>query len=122
MVRIQIANQTGTAEALLNDTVAARDFARRLPCTLVAVPVEDGYEAVTAKGCYDPMESVDHFASGDLVWSGGKLLFCARDRAVRRPGGIMVIGHMKAGEAGWQKLMGEKLSLAVIHETSRKGE
>lgn len=122
MVRIQIANQAGTAEALLNDTVAARDFARRLPCTLVAVPVEDGYEAVTAKGCYDPMESVDHFASGDLVWSGGKLLFCARERAVRRPGGIMVIGHMKAGEAGWQKLMGEKLSLAVIHETSRKGE
>lgn len=122
MVRIQIANQTGTAEALLNDTVAARDFARRLPCTLVAVPVEDGYKAVTAKGCYDPMESVDHFASGDLVWSGGKLLFCARERAVRRPGGIMVIGHMKAGEAGWQKLMGEKLSLAVIHETSRKGE
>lgn len=122
MVRIQIANQTGTAEALLNDTVAARDFARRLPCTLVAVPVEEGYEAVTAKGCYDPMESVDHFASGDFVWSGGKLLFCARERAVRRPGGIMVIGHMKAGEASWQKLMGEKLSLAVIHETSRKGE
>ena len=122
MVRIQIANQTGTAEALLNDTVAARDFARRLPCTLVAVPVEDGYEAVTAKGCYDPMESVDHFASGDLVWSGGKLLFCARERAVRRPGGIMVIGHMEAGGASWQKLMGEKLSLAVIHETSRKGE
>lgn len=122
MVRIQIANQTGTAEALLNDTVAARDFARRLPCTLVAVPVEDGYEAVTAKGCYDLMESVDHFASGDLVWSGGKLLFCARERAVRRPGGIMVIGHMKAGGASWQKLMGEKLSLAVIHETSRKGE
>ena len=122
MVRIQIANQTGTAEALLNDTVAARDFARRLPCTLVAVPVEDGYEAVTAKGGYDPMESVDHFASGDLVWSGGKLLFCARERAVRRPGGIMVIGHMKAGGASWQKLMGEKLSLAVIHETSRKGE
>ena len=122
MVRIQIANQTGTAEALLNDTVAARDFARRLPCTLVAVPVEDGYEAVTAKGCNDPMESVDHFASGDLVWSGGKLLFCARERAVRRPGGIMVIGHMKAGGASWQKLMGEKLSLAVIHETSRKGE
>lgn len=122
MVRIQIANQTGTAEALLNDTVAARDFARRLPCTLVAVPVEDGYEAVTAKGCYAPMESVDHFASGDLVWSGGKLLFCARERAVRRPGGIMVIGHMKAGGASWQKLMGEKLSLAVIHETSRKGE
>ena len=122
MVRIQIANQTGTAEALLNDTVAARDFARRLPCTLVAVPVEDGYEAVTAKGCYDPMESVDHFASGDLVWSGGKLLFCARERAVRRPGGIMVIGHMKAGGASWQKLMGEKLRLAVIHETSRKGE
>ena len=122
MVRIQIANQTGTAEALLNDTVAARDFARRLPCTLVAVPVEDGYEAVTAKGCYDPMESVDHFASGDLVWSGGKLLFCARERAVRRPGGIMVFGHMKAGGASWQKLMGEKLSLAVIHETSRKGE
>ena len=80
MVRIQIANQTGTAEALLNDTVAARDFARRLPCTLVAVLVEDGYEAVTAKGCYDPMESVDHFASGDLVWSGGKLLFCAPGR------------------------------------------
>ena len=122
MVRIQIANQTGTAEALLTDTVAARDFARRLPCTLVAVPVEDGYEAVTAKGCYDPMESVDHFASGDLVWSGGKLLFCAMERAVRRPGGIMVIGHMKAGGASWQKLMGEKLSLAVIHETSRKGE
>ena len=122
MVRIQIANQTGTAEALLNDTVAARDFARRLPCTLVAVPVEDGYEAVTAKGCYDPMESVDHFASVDLVWSGGKLLFCARERAVRRPGGIMVIGHMKAEGASWQKLMGEKLSLAVIHETSRKGE
>lgn len=122
MVRIQIANQTGTAEALLNDTVAARDFARRLPCTLVAVPVEDGYEAVTAKGCYDPIESVDHFASGDLVWSGGKLLFCARERAVRRPGGIMVIGHMKAGGASWQKLIGEKLSLAVIHETSRKGE
>ena len=122
MVRIQIANQTGTAEALLNDTVAARDFARRLPCTLVAVPVEDVYEAATAKGCYDPMEGVDHFASGDLVWSGGKLLFCARERAVRRPGGIMVIGHMKAGEAGWQKLMGEKLSLAVIHETSRKAE
>ena len=122
MVRIQIANQTGTAEALLNDTVAARDFARRLPCTLVAVPVEDGYEAGTAKGCYDPMESVDHFASGDLVWSGGRLLFCARERAVRRPGGIMVIGHMKAGGASWQKLMGEKLSLAVIHETSRKGE
>lgn len=122
MVRIQIANQTGTAEALLNDTVAARDFARRLPCTLVAVPVEDGYEAVTAKGCYDPMESVDHFASGDLVWSGGKLLFCAMERAVRRPGGIMVIGHMKAGGASWQKLMGEKLSLAIIHETSRKGE
>ena len=65
MVRIQIANQTGTAEALLNDTVAARDFARRLPCTLVAVPVEDGYEAVTAKGCYDPMESVDHFARSE---------------------------------------------------------
>ena len=45
-----------------------------------------------------------------------------RRKAVRRPGGIMVIGHMKAGGASWQKLMGEKLSLAVIHETSRKGE
>lgn len=86
MVRIQIANQTGTAEALLNDTVAARDFARRLPCTLVAVPVEDGYEAVTAKGCYDPMESVDHFASGDLVWSGGRLLFCAEGESGTAPG------------------------------------
>lgn len=64
MVRIQIANQTGTAEALLNDTVAARDFARRLPCTLVAVPVEDGYEAVTAKGCYDPMEKRGSFCIG----------------------------------------------------------
>ena len=72
MVRIQIANQTGTAEALLNDTVAARDFARRLPCTLVAVPVEDGYEAVTAKGCYDPMESVDHFASGESGTAPGR--------------------------------------------------
>ncbi len=62
MVRIQIANQTGTAEALLNDMVAARDFARRLPCTLVAVPVEDGYEAAAARGCYDPMEGADRFA------------------------------------------------------------
>lgn len=122
MVRIQITNQTGTAEALLNDTVAARDFARRLPCTLVAVPVEDGYEAAAARGCYDPMEGADRFASGDIAWSDGKLLFCVRERAVHRPGGIMIIGHMKAGEPGWQKLMGKKLSLAVIHETSRKGE
>ena len=71
MRRISISDGRTVLYAVLNDTVAARDFARRLPCRMTGTDSGTDYCFPAASGIYDPMETRVGWENGDLCLCGG---------------------------------------------------
>jgi len=81
--------------AILNDTVAARDFKRRLPLILSGVRSGDCYRFPAARGCFDPEETQSGWRDGDISISGGWLrVFFGGEEASESSAGIMVIARI----------------------------
>lgn len=59
--------------AVLNDTVAARDFKKRLPLTLSGHRSEIDYCCTAASGIFDPTEMQCGWKNGDISLAGGWL-------------------------------------------------
>lgn len=53
---ILLRNENAGISAVLRNTVAARDFARRLPLTVLGTRSADSYFFPVAIGCFDPEE------------------------------------------------------------------
>lgn len=78
--------------AVLTDTVAARDFRRRLPLTVSGTRVGGGYSFPAAIGCFDPEETQTGWQNGDLSVSGGwlRVLLDGRESSPGFPGTMVV--------------------------------
>ena len=83
--------------ATLNDTVAAFDFAKRLPCHFTGVDSGTGYNCTAANGVYDPLEMQTGWKNGDIALSRGLLsiLYSGEEQSndCRQ---MMIIGNLEA--------------------------
>lgn len=109
MKRIYITDGNVILYADLNDTVAANDFAKRLPCNINCSDSGIGYSCVTATGIYDPLETQTGWKNGDISIGGGcfALLYGGED-ASQHSRNTMIIGRL------------DKKSLEQIHHLSDK--
>lgn len=81
--------------AMLNDTIAAQDFKKRLPFTVSGHKSAVDYFCVAASGIFDPTEIQSGWKNGDISLSGGWLtiLFDGEENS-SDDRGIMVIAHI----------------------------
>lgn len=82
--------------ATLNDTVAARDFAKRLPCNFTGRDSGTEYCCVTARGIYDPLETQTGWKNGDLSLGDGWFsIHYGGEEQSSEHYGVMVIGRLE---------------------------
>lgn len=93
--KILLKAQITRISAILNGTVAARDFAQRLPLTVSGTRSLDACCFPAAIGCFDPEETQIGWKSGDIALSGGWLkIFFDGEETSGHSAGVMVIGHI----------------------------
>lgn len=93
--KILLKAQTIRISAILNGTVAARDFAERLPLTVSGTRSLDAYCFPAAIGCFDPEETQIGWKNGDISLSGGWLrIFFDDEETSGHSAGVMVIGRI----------------------------
>ena len=81
--------------AVLSDTVAARDFKRRLPLAVSGTRSAGSYCFPAAIGRFDPDETQVGWKNGDISISGGWLrVFFDGEEASESSVGVMVIAHI----------------------------
>lgn len=82
--------------ATLYNTVAARDFKRRLPLAISGTRSAEGYRFSAAIGCFDPEETQMGWKNGDISIAGGWLrIFSEGEETSANAAGIMVIAHIR---------------------------
>lgn len=81
--------------AILNDTVAAKDFKKRLPLTISGHRSEFDYCCTAASGLFDPLETQSGWKNGDISLAGGwfAVLFDGEEHSSECRG-MMVIAHI----------------------------
>ncbi len=114
MQNITITDGNTTLRAILNDTVAARDFAKRLPVTVTGCDSGVDYCCSAANGRYDPMETQTGWKNGDLCLCGGwfALLYGGQEQSSNCRN-MMIIGHLEDGDLEKVKEMPEKVTLRI---------
>ncbi|MGI5888650.1 MAG: cyclophilin-like fold protein [Oscillospiraceae bacterium] len=92
--RISISDGRTELKACLNDTAAARDFLKRLPCRLNVSDSGEDYRCGTASGVFDPLETASRLEAGDI--SIGEGIFSMRYKGTESRGfsGVTVIGKL----------------------------
>jgi len=90
--------KAGQAEipAVLNDTVAAQDFKKRLPFTVTGYRSSIDYCCTAAMGCYDPTQTQNGWKNGDISLAGGwfAVLFGGQEDS-QVYNGMMIIAHIE---------------------------
>lgn len=81
--------------AILNDTVAALEFKKRLPLSFSGHKSDADICCVTASGVFDPSETQSGWKNGDISLADGRLavLFDGEKRSPRYRG-MMIIAHI----------------------------
>lgn len=82
--------------AMLNDTVAAQDFRKRLPFTASGHRSEVDYCCTAASGIFDPAETQSGWKNGDISLAGGwfAVLFDGEETSSDYRG-MMIIAHIE---------------------------
>jgi hypothetical protein len=79
----------------LNDTVAANDFAKRLPCNFSGADSGIDYCCKAANGVYDPLETQTGWTNGDISLGGGWLaILYGGEEQSGSYRNMMIIGHL----------------------------
>lgn len=87
--------ETVSIPAVLNDSVAAKDFQKRLPVTVSGSRGEYDYHFKTAIGCFDPEQTQIGWQDGNISLSGGWLrIFFSGEEETERRERTMVIAHI----------------------------
>lgn len=82
--------------AVLNDTVAAQDFAKRLPLKLSGSRSDVDYRCHTACSLFDPMETQTGWKNGDISLAGGWFtVFFDGEEQSETVRGLMIIAHIE---------------------------
>lgn len=111
---IRITDGKTILRAILNDTVAARDFEKRLPFTVSGYDSGIDYCCTTASGLYDPMETQAGWKNGDISLGGGwfALLYCGEEQS-KDYKNMMIIGHINDEDLELVKNMPERVNLTI---------
>ncbi len=71
MTKIELSAGGKTWEGILNETLAAKDFAKRLPFSATCRKNPTEYYCSSANGIFEPMELQLGYQAGDLIqWDG----------------------------------------------------
>lgn len=81
--------------AMLNDTVAAQDFRKRLPFSVSGYRSDVDYCCSAACGIYDPVETQSGWRNGDISLAGGwfAVLFDGEEHSSMYRN-MMIIAHI----------------------------
>ena len=103
--------------AALNDTLAARDFEKRLPFTCSGYDSGIDYYCSAANGLYDPLETQVGWKNGDISLGGGwfALLYGGEETSGEYTE-MMIIGHIHEGDLKLVGQMPERVTLVVSEE------
>ncbi len=95
MKRICITDGNIILYAELNDTIAANDFANRLPCNFNGSDSGIDYRCMAASGIYDPLETQTGWKNGDISLFGGwfSILYGGENQS-KESRNMMVIGKI----------------------------
>ena len=80
MRAVRITDGTTTLRATLNDTVAAKDFEKRLPFACKGYDSGVDYCCTAASGLFDPAETQTGWKNGDISLGGGWFACCMAAR------------------------------------------
>ena len=81
--------------AVLNDTVAALEFKKRLPLKLSGYRSEMDYCCHAACGVFDPAQTQSGWKNGDISLAGGWFaIFIDGEKRSKDYRGLMVIAHL----------------------------
>ena len=105
MKEIQITDGTTVIHAVLNGTVAAQDFEKRLPCTFSGSDSGMDYCCPAANGLYDPLETRRGWKNGDISLCDG----WQSDEY----GDMMIIGHIHDEDLPLVRQMPPRVTLKV---------
>ena len=114
MKEIQITDGTTVIHAVLNRTVAAQDFEKRLPCTFSGSDSGMDYCCPAANGLYDPLETRRGWKNGDISLCGGwfALLYDGEEQSDEY-GDMMIIGHIYDEDLPLVRQMPPRVTLKV---------
>ncbi len=114
MRNITITNGATTLKAILNDTVAAKDFANRLPCTMIGYDSGMDYCCSAVSGLYDPMETQTGWKNGDISLGGGwfALLYGGQEQSSAYRD-MMIIGRIADEDLPMVERLPERVSLKI---------
>ena len=114
MQNITITDGTTTLRAVLNDTMAAKDFTKRLPFTVSGYDSGMDYCCSAASGLYDPMETQTGWKNGDISLGGGwfALLYGGEEQSSDYRD-MMIIGHIRDEDLGLVKKIPQRVTLKV---------
>jgi hypothetical protein len=103
MNRISITDGATVLYAQLNETVAAKDFIKRLPCEFSGMDSGIDYCCAASNGIYDPLELQTGWKNGDISLGGGwfAILYDGEETSDSYRD-MMIIGHLE--EASMQKV------------------
>lgn len=96
MTKIKIIAGNKEIPATLNDTVAAKDFVKRLPVTVTGSNSGIDICCTLSEGKFDPSEKQTGWKNGDISVADGwlALLYGGQEQSGSYPG-TMIIGHIE---------------------------
>ena len=101
--------------ATLNDTVAAKDFAKRLPLTLSGY--DSGIDCCcnAATGLSDPLEAQTGWKNGDISLGGGyfALLYGGEEESSAYKN-LVIIGHIQEEDLAKAKKLSGRTTLKIV--------
>lgn len=114
MRNVVITDGTVKLRALLNDTLAAKDFEKRLPFTCSGYDSGIDYCCSAASGIYDPLEMQAGWKNGDISLGGGwfALLYGGEETSGEYRN-MMIIGHIMEDDLELIKEMPERVTLTI---------
>lgn len=117
MRNIIITDGTVKIRAMLNDTLAAKDFEKRLPFTCSGYDSGMDYCCNAANGLYDPLETQNGWKNGDISLGGGWFaLLYEGEKSSQEYRNMMIIGHILEDDMELVEKMPERVTLTVSAE------
>lgn len=117
MSNIEIKVNDITIIASLNDTVAAKDFQKRLPLTITGQDSGNDYCCVLEEGLFNAQEVQSGWKNGDINLSNGwfALLYGGEEESESYDN-MMIIGHMDEENQSLVKNLPKAVVLSIHNQ------
>lgn len=111
---ITISDGSTVLRATLNDTVAAKDFEKRLPMVCSGYDSGMDYCCNVANGLFDPLELQTGWKNGDLSLGGGwfAILYGGEEQSAAYRD-MMIIGHVDSEDLPKIDGMSKNVNLTI---------